>query len=112
MKKLMMAVAAVAGFTLFGGNTLNVPSTAYPDIAAAVAAAQEGDEIVLAASETPYALTANLVIPKGVTVRGATGNRDDVIITPSTDKYIQLAADNGVLADLTVANYTADMRTI
>ena len=112
MKKLMMAVAAVAAFTLFGGNTLNVPSTAYPDIAAAVAAAQEGDEIVLAASKTPYALTANLVIPKGVTVRGATGNRDDVIITPSTDKYIQLAADNGVLADLTVANYTADMRTI
>ena len=113
MKKLfVMAVAAVAASALFGGNTLNVPSTDYPDIAAAVGVAAEGDEIVLAASETPYELTANLVIPKGVTVRGATGNRDDVTVTPSSSKYIQLAYDNTVLADLTVANYTAEARTI
>ena len=53
MKKLfVMAVATVAASALFGGNTLNVPSN-YATIADAVAVAGDGDEIVLAASETP-----------------------------------------------------------
>ncbi len=81
MKKLMMAVCAcVCAHGLFGG-TLNVPSTNYPDIAKAVAAAKSGDEIVLAKSATPYSLTTTLALPNGVSVRGETDDFNDVIIS-------------------------------
>ena len=81
MKKLMMAVCAcVCAHGLFGG-TLNVPSTNYPDIATAVAAAKSGDEIVLAKSATPYSLTTTLALPNGVSVRGETDDFNDVIIS-------------------------------
>ena len=81
MKKLMMAVGVcVCAHGLFGG-TLNVPSTGYPDIATAVAAAKSGDEIVIAKSATPYVLAAKLTLPTGVTVRGETGDFNDVVIS-------------------------------
>ena len=81
MKKLMMAVCAcVCAHGLFG-DTLNVPSTDYPDIATAVAAAKSGDEVVLAKSTEPYVLAAKITLPAGVTVRGETDDFNDVIIS-------------------------------
>ena len=80
MKKLMVAGACVCALGLFG-DTLNVPSTDYPDIATAVAAAQSGDEVVLAKSTEPYVLAKALTLPAGVSVRGETGDFNDVIIS-------------------------------
>ena len=80
MKKLMVAGACVCALGLFG-DTLNVPSTDYPDIATAVAAAKDGDEVVLAKSTEPYVLTAKVTLPAGVSVRGETDDFNDVIIS-------------------------------
>lgn len=81
MKKLMAAVCAcVCALGLFG-DTLNVPSTDYPDIATAVAAAQSGDEIVIAKSTEPYVLAKKITLPTGVSVRGETGDFNDVVIS-------------------------------
>lgn len=80
MNKLMMAVGAcVCALGLFGG-TLDVPGT-YATIEAAVAVAQNGDEIVLAKSAEPYVLTAKLTLPTGVSVRGETDDFNDVVIS-------------------------------
>lgn len=80
MNKLMIAVGAcVCALGLFGG-TLDVPGT-YATIEAAVAVAQNGDEIVLAKSAEPYVLTAKLTLPTGVSVRGETDDFNDVIIS-------------------------------
>ena len=104
-KKLMMAaVAAVVGNVL-AGNTLNVPAE-YATIESAVAVAVKGDEIVLAASEAPYVLAANLTVPSGVTLRGETGNRDDVVVKPG-GYAVYLSNANAVLADLTVSDASA-----
>jgi hypothetical protein len=105
-KKLLMAVvAAVAAVAGFGGNTLNVPSK-YSTIEAAISAAGSGDEIVLAKSGSPYSLAANLTLPSGVTLRGETGNRDDVVVKPG-GYVIYLSNANAVLADLTVSDASA-----
>ena len=114
-KKLMMAaVAAVVGNVL-AGNTLNVPA-GYATIADAVAVAAEGDEIVLAASETPYVLAAALTVPSGVTLRGATGDRDDVTVSGDL-KFAVILSANSSARDLTFSSmkcssdYGVDMRS-
>lgn len=80
MKKLMLAVvAAVAVGSALGGVTRNVPTDG--DLATVLGAAVSGDEVVIAASDEPYVLTARLTVPAGVTVRGETGDFNDVVVS-------------------------------
>ena len=103
MKRMMALVAVCAASTLFGG-TREVPSTDYPNIPAAIAAAASGDEIVLA--KGVYAVSATVNVPAGVTLRGATGDFDDVVIdgggTVATGVDLKLGA---TVRDLTVAHF-------
>ena len=71
------AVAAIAGTV--SGTTYNVPADG--DLATVVGAAQSGDEVVIAASKTPYLLESTLTMPAGVTLRGATGDFNDVVVS-------------------------------
>ena len=71
------AVVAIAGTV--SGRTYNVPADG--DLATVVGAAQSGDEVVIAASKTPYLLEGTLTMPAGVTLRGATGDFNDVVVS-------------------------------
>ena len=75
---VLAVVAAVAG-TVFG-ETYNVST--YDDLTNALTSvAASGDEVVLAASKTPYILAKALTIPAGVTLRGATDDFNDVVLS-------------------------------
>jgi len=99
MKKLLFALMGLAA-VVSQAATIKVP-TDQSTIADAIAAAQSGDEIVLETSGSPYTLAANVTVPSGVTLRGATGNRADVVIK-SNSRVIYLNQANATLADLTV----------
>ena len=75
---VLFAAVAAAG-------TINVPAD-QATIAAAITAASAEDEIVLAVG-THY-IDANLQVNKKLTIRGATGNRDDVIVEPAAGKNL------------------------
>lgn len=76
-KILLMTLVLAAGIpaTAFAA-TLRVPAV-YPDIAAGLAAADAGDVVQVAAGTY---LEHDLILPSGVTLRGATGDPADVII--------------------------------
>ena len=81
-----------------------VPTQNVSDVAglyAALEAAEPWSEIVLATGT--YTLTSDLDVQKPVTIRSATGNRDDVTISGNANKYcVRLWTDGAVLKDLTV----------
>lgn len=81
-----------------------VPTQNVSDVAglyAALEAAEPWSEIVLATGT--YTLTSDLDVQKPVTIRSATGNRDDVTINGNVNKYcVRLWTDGAVLKDLTV----------
>ena len=99
MKKLMLAVAAAVAGTVFG-TTHNVPADG--DLETVVAAAADGDEVVIAASETPYVLTAALTVPAGVTVRGATGDWKDVVVSGGDAVGGLTLSANSAVSNLTI----------
>jgi len=112
MRKIMVVAMVALCMREVVGGTLNVPGD-YETINDAAGAANAGDEIVIAKSDEMYSWTANLVIPQGVTVRGATGDRNDVLITfGGGTRFIDLCNDNTALADLTVTNATPPQRVI
>ena len=80
MKKLMVAVGAVLSVGAAFAASYNV-STYVELTNALVSVVQSGDEVVIAASTEPYVLSARLSVPAGVTVRGATGDWKDVVIS-------------------------------
>ena len=84
MSKLgQFAAACAVVLGMFGnafGATRNVPSD-YATLEAALAEAQNGDEIVLAANT--YTTAALITLSDGITIRGATGNPEDVVIKAS-----------------------------
>jgi len=49
----------------------------------AMSLAQSGDEVVIAGSASTYAPASTVAVTAGVTVRGATGDWDDVVISGS-----------------------------
>lgn len=55
-------------------------ATAAKTIAAALSAAVDGQEIVVMTNGSPYVITAALQITKAVTLRGETGNPEDVVV--------------------------------
>ena len=74
---------------------------AAADIAAAVSAAVAGAEVVV--SNETYAPATTLKIDKPITVRGATGNFGDVVITGSGQRLVVHLANTGaVLSGVTV----------
>lgn len=89
---------------LYPQGTPEVESRSVSDIdglLAAIEAAEPWSEIVL--EPGPYTLNAQLNIKKPITIRGATGNRDDVIISGNAKKYcIRLWTDGATVKDLTV----------
>jgi hypothetical protein len=73
---------------------------------AAIEAAEPWSEIVLESGT--YTLNAILDIKKPITIRGATGNRDDVIISGNASKYcVRLWTDGATVKDLTVKDAAA-----
>lgn len=89
---------------LYPQSTPEVESRSVGDVdglLAAIEAAEPWSEIVL--EPGTYTLNALLNIKKPITIRGATGNRDDVIISGNAKKYcIRLWTDGATVKDLTV----------
>ena len=54
--------------------------TAAPNLKTALAAAKDGDEIVLLKSKDAYKTTEQILIDKAIVVHGETGNPEDVVI--------------------------------
>ena len=75
---LRQAIALLAAVSL-GAGAATVQVADFAELQSAVAGASDGDEIVLAAGT--YAMTASLTFSvANVTMRGATGDRDDVVL--------------------------------
>ena len=89
------------------GPTVTVSTVA--ELENAVNNATSGDTILVAAG-TYYLSNAIWVVNDGVTIRGATGNRDDVVLdgggmlTWSNTHVIAINADDVTVADLTIRN--------
>lgn len=90
---------------LYPQTTPEVYSRSVSDVEslfAALEAAEPWSEIVLAPG--PYILTSDFDVKKPVTIRGATGNREDVIIKGGGGKYcVRLWTDGAAIKDLTVS---------
>lgn len=102
--RLVTAFCTVLFAAVAAAGTINVPSD-QATIAEAIAAASEEDEIVLAVG-THY-IDANLQVNKKLTIRGATGNRDDVIVEPAAGKspnqlFNVTTSAGTVIRDLTI----------
>lgn len=72
-------VSAPVSTTSTPVSTIDFGGTLYPTIAAALAAATAGDTVPLAADV--YAISATLVIPPGVTLRGVNGLDTRIVAT-------------------------------
>jgi len=86
---LLPLAAFTALFLLAAGHmegaTVEAKSAAIADIKSAIAAAGEGDTVIVPAGETSW--TSTLVITKGITLQGATridGNLNSPVITDKT----------------------------
>ena len=76
--RIICALAApLCGFC---ATTWNVPADG--SLAACVAQATAGDEIVIAVG--PYEVADTITVNSGLSIRGATGNPEDVILRPTT----------------------------
>ena len=91
--KLFTAIAA-AGFSLFASAATTSVST-VADLIAAVSGASAGDEIVVMASGSPYEFSAgqkdvvaHLYARMRITLRGSTGNPDDVVLVNLIDRLV------------------------
>ncbi len=78
-QRYLCAIAIGVATASAHAATLQVPSASYPNLPIAINAAVSGDEIVLAAGS--YLAVPGFVISnKQLTLRGATGDPDDVIL--------------------------------
>jgi hypothetical protein len=75
---LLIAQSGAAG-------TITAKSALFPDVSAAVAAANDGDTVIVPATPTPVSWTSTLTITKGITIQGAGSDKtvilDDVART-------------------------------
>jgi len=77
--------------------------SAATDIQSAIDAATAGDTVLI--SNGTYSVTAQIDVDKAITVRGFSGNRDDVIITGNGGNHNGLVCTaNAFVADLTVTS--------
>lgn len=76
---------------------------AAPDIAAGIAAASEGDTVWIA--NGVYAVAAPIALDKALTLRGASGNPADVVISGGgTARCLAISAAGAAVEDLTIAD--------
>lgn len=120
MKKLVLAVGAVLSVGAAFAASYNVST--YDELTnALVSVVQSGDEVVIAASDEPYVLAKALTIPAGVTVRGATGNFNDVVLsgggvcsgltlTQGTSASVQTVISNLTITTCVSAGGTAGLK--
>ena len=97
MKRVILAAAVAALSLVAGAKTIDVPLGG--DIAAAVASAEAGDVVRLAAGE--YTLSAEVKLEAGVTVKGAGRLLTTVKSDGATHRLFYLNHDDAVLSDLT-----------
>ena len=82
------------------------PETAAKTLAAAMTDAIDGQDIVLLAEGSPYSVTSETAIRRGVTIRGSTGNPDDVVYRRSggNTRLLRVANAGALIHSLTLAN--------
>ena len=114
-----VALTATYGGGLFvatdGDDATADGTSAHPfaTISAAIAAANDGDEIAVDAGT--YSVSADIVVDKAVTIQSLTGNAEDVIVRRGSGNIhiFSLNNANAVVRDLTIqdgylsANYVA-----
>ena len=91
--------------TQTGGTSIE---TAFATVAAAVEASSDGDVILIESSAEPYTVPSNIVISTGITIKGQSGNPEDVVVcrpATATSQYRVFMLDNNdaLLQDLTIA---------
>ena len=98
-----VAVLSVSGSTY--GATKNVPSD-YSTLEAAIAAAEDNDEIVIRTGT--YELAAEISVARPLTIRSATGKPEDVTLTMQSSGHRHFTVDNAgaLLSGITLANAT------
>ncbi len=109
MKKITgLACAALLASGATGAN-FTIGGTGHETLAAALAAAQAGDVIVVAAAGSPYLLSEPASVPAGVEIQGETGNPDDVVFEyvlgsdAKGHRMFDLAQDGACLNGITVS---------
>ena len=100
-KALLSGLICAANLFAFA-KTINVPEDG--DIQFAITNVVSGDHIVIAASTEPYIITKAITVPSGVTLRGASGDRNDVVI--SGDKAVagMTLSSGSVVSNLTLTS--------
>ena len=79
--------------------------TAAPNLKTALAAAKDGDEIVLLKSKDAYNTTEQLLINKAIVVHGETGNPEDVVIDAQNKcRNVKIDHPQALLHSVVLAN--------
>ena len=79
--------------------------TAAPNLKTALAAAKDGDEIVLLKSKDAYKTTEQLLINKAIVVHGETGNPEDVVIDAQNKcRNVKINHPQALLHSVVLAN--------
>lgn len=110
MKKLCFAAVLTAGFSFAAfAATTNVATVA--DLIDAVQNASAGDEIVVKASGSPYEFSSDqkdivghLYARVSITLRGETGNPDDVVLVGNANRILYLSEKGNTISGLTFRN--------
>lgn len=91
------------------GNDGKSTEGAVAKVSTALSKCAADDEVVILKSTTPYPVTATLVLPSGVTVRGETGKPEDVVLRSdgaTGHRVFDLSSSTAVVSGLTVENAT------
>lgn len=106
---LALALAARAGTLYVDSASTGAAApygtwgTAAADIQTAAAAAQSGDEIVVAAGA--YALSDEITLSSSVSIRGATGDPADVVVSAASGKrHFTLKNSDAAISSITLAH--------
>jgi hypothetical protein len=109
-RAILALVAALAATRAVSAEATTWTPANEAELDAAVAAAEPGDEIIVSPG-TYYIWRPLWMHTPGVTLRGATGNRDDVVLhgtgmnTDGVNEGISVGASDVVIRDLTVKDF-------
>ena len=108
-----LAILTVSTVLVFKGrNAGTVVVTNVHELIEAIGGATERDTIVLSTQGSPYYLSerpcmngdGHLFVTKGITIRGQSGNPDDVVLIGSTNRILYVKAPNVVISGITFKN--------
>ena len=100
-KALLSGLICAANLFAFA-KTINVPEDG--DIQFAITNVVSGDHIVIAASTEPYIITKAITVPSGVTLRGTSGDRNDVVISGNKAVAGMTLSSGSVVSNLTLTS--------